>query len=67
MFSAGPLVNYTGAGVYNVSVSSLTINGVVYGKTSISNTVASPNSFQLIVVAIPLAPPFLNETITSSF
>jgi hypothetical protein len=31
-------------------VSALTLNSVVYGTTSITNTVASPNSFQLTVV-----------------
>lgn len=31
LFSAGPFPDYTKAGVYNVTVTTLKINGVVYG------------------------------------
>lgn len=50
MFSAGPFPDYTKAGVYNVSVTSLTLNGIAYSTSSITNTVASPNSFELTAV-----------------
>ena len=42
------------AGIYNVSVTSVTLNGVTYSTSdspsTITNTIASPNSFQLTVI-----------------
>ena len=46
-FSAGPFSDYTKAGIYNVSVTSVVLNAVTYLTT---NTVASPNSFLLTVI-----------------
>ena len=45
LFSAGPFSDSTYAGIYNVSVIEVTLNGVAY--STITNTVAFPNSFLL--------------------
>lgn len=52
LFTAGPFTDFSKAGTYNVSVISVTLNGVAYtlANSKITNTAASPNSFQLTVV-----------------
>ena len=46
-YSAGPFSNSDTVGSYNVSVTSVTLNGILY--TTITNTVTTPNSFLLTV------------------
>jgi hypothetical protein len=52
LFTAGPFPDYLKAGTYNVSVISVTLNGVAYtlANSKITNTAASPNSFEFTVV-----------------
>ena len=59
LFSVGPFTDYSKAGSYTISVTSVTINGVIY--TSITNNNVSPNSF-LLTVTNPCA----SATVTPS-
>jgi hypothetical protein len=67
LYSAGPFPDNSNAGIYNVSVTSVTINGVVYSTTStppaITNTAATPNSFLLTAEAVD---PCLTATVSAS-
>lgn len=49
LFSVVPFPDYSKAGSYTISVTSVTINAVVYNSPTILNTSASPNLFILIV------------------
>ncbi len=59
MFSAGPFTDYSRVGLYKISVTIVTLNGLEY--TSITNTDSSPNFFYLTVTN-----PCASATITPS-